>query len=88
MKNKALKYFSDKDLREELESRGNYTRDLWHVEDVMEELWTFNTEYNTNYDITHEQCLDILDNVFSDASGIFESIQWMLRDKYKFVEND
>jgi|TARA_R100001163_G_C5022746_1_gene165122 hypothetical protein len=61
-----LKEVSSEDLRQELELRGNYTENLWHVDDVM-----------IKYDCTSEEALNVLDSVMQSEwlmENIFEMI--------------
>jgi hypothetical protein len=51
---KDLKEVSSEDLRQELELRGWYTQNLWHVDDVMQ-----------NYDCTSEDAMRVLDFVLT-----------------------
>jgi hypothetical protein len=54
MKIKDLKEVSSEDLRQELELRGYYTQNLWHVDDVMQ-----------NYDCESEDAQELLDKVMT-----------------------
>lgn len=56
-----LKEVSSEDLRQELELRGWYTQNLWHVDDVMQ-----------NYDCTSEDAMSMLDFVLTSESIIEE----------------
>ena len=61
-----LKEVSSEDLRQELELRGNYTSNLWHVDDVM-----------IKYDCTSEEALKVLNSVMISEwvmENIFEMI--------------
>ncbi len=49
-----LKEVSSEDLRQELELRGWYTQNLWHVDDVMQ-----------NYDCESEDAQELLDKVMT-----------------------
>lgn len=49
-----LKEISSEDLRQELELRGYYTQNLWHVDDVMK-----------NYDCESEDAQELLDKVMT-----------------------
>ena len=49
-----LKEVSSEDLRQELELRGWYTQNLWHVDDVMQ-----------NYDCASEDAMRVLDFVLT-----------------------
>jgi len=51
---KDLKEVSSEDLRQELELRGWYTQNLWHVDDVMQ-----------NYDCASEDAMRVLDFVLT-----------------------
>lgn len=51
---KDLKEVSSEDLRQELELRGYYTQNLWHVDDVMQ-----------NYDCESEDAQELLDKVMT-----------------------
>jgi len=51
---KDLKEVSSENLRQELELRGWYTQNLWHVDDVMQ-----------NYDCTSEDAMRVLDFVLT-----------------------
>ena len=48
------KEISSEDLRQELELRGYYTQNLWHVDDVMK-----------NYDCESEDAQELLDKVMT-----------------------
>ena len=65
---KNLSEISRDELREELQRRGYYTKILWHTDDVrMKDI-----------NITEQQALMILDEVFSGeyiTSEIFENIE-------------
>ncbi len=63
---KDLKDISSEDLRQELQLRGYYTKNLWHVDDVMQ-----------NYNCTSENALEILDDVMQGeyvTSMVFDCI--------------
>jgi|TARA_B100001094_G_C17921586_1_gene666187 hypothetical protein len=63
---KDLKDISSEDLRQELQLRGYYTNNLWHVDDVMK-----------NYNCTSENALEILDDVMQGeyvTSMVFDCI--------------
>jgi hypothetical protein len=61
---KDLKEVSSEDLRQELELRGWYTQNLWHVDDVMQ-----------NYDCTSEYAMRLLDYALTSESIIEEVYQ-------------
>ena len=61
-----LKDIDSNDLRDELASRGFYTNNLWHVDDVKQ-----------NYECSDEDALEILDRVMQSewiGQEIFASI--------------
>tara|TARA_S200002703_G_scaffold159022_1_gene171063 strand:+ start:1626 stop:1865 length:240 start_codon:yes stop_codon:yes gene_type:complete len=63
---KNLKEVSSEDLRQELELRGHYTQNLWHVDDVMQ-----------NYDCESEDAQEILDRAMTSeyiTTAIFTEI--------------
>ncbi len=81
-----LKEVSSEDLRQELELRGTYTENLWHVDDVMKK-----------YDCTSEEALNVLDSVMQSEwlmESIFEMIDEQAEAKgikentYPFNEGD
>ena len=81
-----LKEVSSEDLRQELELRGNYTENLWHVDDVMKK-----------YDCTSEEALNVLDSVMQSewmVETIFDMIDEQAEAKgikektYPFNEGD
>jgi hypothetical protein len=62
----SLKEVSNEDLRQELELRGHYTQNLWHVDDVMQ-----------NYDCESEDAQEILDRAMTSeyiTTAIFTEI--------------
>lgn len=69
---------STDDLKKELESRGYFTENLWHVDDVESQLAYYNEEHlGQEKTIDHSECLTILGNVMTDEwiiEKIFESI--------------
>ena len=70
---KDLKDISSEDLRQELQLRGYYTKNLWHVDDVMQ-----------NYDFTSENALEILDDVMQGeyvTSMVFDCIDINVENK-------
>lgn len=74
-----LREASDQDLRAELELRGYYTNNLWHVEDVMQ-----------NYKLSFTQSQDVLDAVMTSewvTSQVFEMIDTVIRDN-KLTNNE
>ena len=56
-----LKEVEEEELRQELELKGWYTQNLWHVDDVMQ-----------NYDCTSEDAMSMLDFVLTSESIIEE----------------
>ena len=67
-----LREASTESLRAELELRGYYTKNLWHVDDVMQ-----------NYKVSFTEAQEILDKVMhSDwvTLQIFETIDMTIRD--------
>lgn len=54
IKDLDLKEVSSEDLRQELELRGYYTQNLWHVDDVMQ-----------NYDCESEDAQELLNKVMT-----------------------
>ena len=81
-----LIHISSEDLRQELELRGNYTENLWHVDDVMKK-----------YDCTSEEALNVLDSVMQSewmVETIFDMIDEQAEAKgikektYPFNEGD
>ncbi len=70
---KDLKDISSEDLRQELQLRGYYTKNLWHVDDVMQK-----------YDFTSENALEILDDVMQGeyvTSMVFDCIDINVENK-------
>ena len=70
---KDLKDISSEDLRQELQLRGYYTNNLWHVDDVMK-----------NYNCTSENALEILDDVMQGeyvTSMVFDCIDINVENK-------
>lgn len=70
---KDLKDISSEDLRQELQLRGYYTNNLWHVDDVMQ-----------NYNCTSENALEILDDVMQGeyvTSMVFDCIDINVENK-------
>ena len=65
---KDLKEVSSEDLRQELELRGWYTQNLWHVDDVMQ-----------NYDCASEDAMRVLDFVLTSdhvTEEVFRGIDY------------
>ena len=65
---KDLKEVSSEDLRQELELRGWYTLNLWHVDDVMQ-----------NYDCASEDAIRLLDFVLTSdhvTEEVFRGIDY------------
>ncbi len=60
---KDLKEVSSEDLRQELELRGWYTQNLWHVDDVMQ-----------NYDCASEDAMRVLDFVLTHNDHVTEEV--------------
>lgn len=60
---KDLKEVSSDDLRQELELRGWYTQNLWHVDDVMQ-----------NYDCASEDAMRVLDFVLTHNDHVTEEV--------------
>lgn len=63
-----LKEVETEDLRQELELRGWYTQNLWHVDDVMQ-----------NYDCTSEDAMRLLDFVLTSdhvTEEVFRGIDY------------
>ena len=60
---KDLKEVSSEDLRQELELRGWYTQNLWHVDDVMQ-----------NYDCASEDAMRVLDFVLTHNEHVTEEV--------------
>lgn len=68
---KDLKEVSSEDLRQELELRGWYTQNLWHVDDVMQ-----------NYDCTSEYAMRLLDFVLTSehiTDEVFRDIDVLIK---------
>lgn len=71
-----LKEVSSEDLRRELELRGYYTNNLWHVEDV----------FYTCEDIKEsEVAQEILDKVMQ-SEWTMESIRDCIRERYELTK--
>ncbi len=68
---KDLKEISSEDLRRELESRGYYTNNLWHVEDVFDAC-----EDIKEFDLAQQ----ILDKVMQNAWTI-EAIRDCMKEE-------
>lgn len=67
-----LREASDQDLRAELELRGYYTNNLWHVDDVMQ-----------NYKLSFTEAQEVLDKAMTSewvTSQVFETIDIIIRD--------
>ena len=60
---KDLKEVSSEDLRQELQLRGWYTQNLWHVDDVMQ-----------NYDCASEDAMRVLDFVLTHNDHVTEEV--------------
>ena len=68
---KDLKDISSEDLRQELQLRGYYTKNLWHVDDVMQ-FHDCTSEYAMrllDFVLTSEH---ITDEVFRDIDALIE----------------
>ena len=79
---KDLKEISSEDLRQELELRGWYTQNLWHVDDVMQ-----------NYDCTSEDAMSVLEEVLTSESYMEETFnaisdQAEHMEYHKIYDND
>jgi hypothetical protein len=71
---KELKEISSEDLRQELELRGWYTQNLWHVDDVMQ-----------NYDCTSEDAMSVLEEVLTSESYMEETFN-AISDQAEYME--
>ena len=79
-----LKEVEEEELRQELELKGWYTQNLWHVDDVMQ-----------NYDCTSEDAQKLLHNALTDnwvTDRIYESIDeyacGMFAPKYEVNDDE
>ena len=69
---------STEDLKKELENRGYFTENLWHVDDVESQLAYYNEEHpGQEKTIEHDDCLAILENAMTN--------QWIVEQIYQVI---
>lgn len=72
---------STDDLKKELESRGYFTENLWHVDDVESQLAYYNEEHpGEEKTLDHDQCLTILESAMTN--------QWLVEQIFELIDNE
>jgi hypothetical protein len=69
---------STEDLKKELEDRGYFTYNMWHVDDVEGQLAYYNEEHpGQEKTLSHDDCLTILDTALTNE-WIIEQINVLI----------
>jgi hypothetical protein len=72
---------STDDLKKELESRGYFTENLWHVDDVESQLAYYNEEHpGEEKTLDHDQCLTILESAMTN--------EWLTEQIFQLIYNE